>query len=123
MTTSRRAKGATAERSGFAAEEQVAMHYQHLGGKVLASRYKAAGAEIDLIVEVDGQIVFVEVKRAATHAVAAERIGAAQQRRILRAAEVFLETRPMGSNTPSRIDAALVDGKGIIHIIENAFGL
>ena len=123
MTASRKAKGAIAERAGAVAEEQVARHYESLGAKILATRYRTQSAEIDLIAEQDGVVIFVEVKRAETHAIAAERIGPAQQARIIGAASVFLESQPAGQNTACRLDAALVDGQGRIQIIENAFEL
>ncbi len=117
----RAARGAMAHHGGLAAEEQVAEVYAARGATVLARRWRGGGAEIDLILEEGGAVVFVEVKRAATHAAAAARIAPAQAARLLAAAEAFLGTRPAGTLTESRFDAALVDGAGRVEILRDAF--
>jgi putative endonuclease len=113
--------GAVSYRSGLAAEERVALHYGRAGAAIVRRRWRCRSGEIDLVVrERDGVTVFVEVKAAASHAGAAERLGAAQMQRILRAAEEYLATEPAGSLTPMRIDVALVDAAGRVEILENA---
>ncbi|WOI56940.1 YraN family protein [Palleronia sp. LCG004] len=107
--------------SGGAAEEQVARWYADAGHEVLARRWRGRSGEIDLVCRVGSAIVFVEVKRAATHARAAERIGPRQIARILSAASEYLEGMPDGQRTETRFDAALVDGAGQIEIREAAF--
>ncbi len=118
--TGRAHRGAMAHHGGLAAEAQVAACYAARGAAVLARRWRGGGAEIDLIVAEGATVVFVEVKRAATHAAAAARVGAAQLRRLRVAAEAFLATRPDGSLTDSRFDVALVDGTGRVEIVANA---
>jgi len=114
-------RGAMAHHGGLAAEAQVEAAYAARGATVLARRWRGGGAEIDLILDEAGVVVFVEVKRAASHAAAAARIAPAQAARLMRAAEAFLAGRPDGSLTESRVDAALVDGTGRVEILRDAF--
>ncbi len=43
-------------------------------------------------------------------------------RRICASAEEYLGTQPRGQLTDVRFDVALVDGQGVVRVIENAFG-
>lgn len=112
--------GAVAYHGGAAAEEAVARHYERLGHRVVARRWRSKAGEIDLIARKDGATVFVEVKAARDMARAAERVGARQLGRIRRAAEMFLASEPRGADSDARIDVALVDASGRIEILENA---
>jgi putative endonuclease len=112
--------GARSFRSGLSAEDCVARQYQLAGCVVRARRWRGAAGEIDLIVR-DGQVtVFVEVKAARSHALAAERLGARQAARVMRAAEEFVAGDAAGGMAEMRFDVALVDRIGRIEIIENA---
>lgn len=113
--------GARSYHSGFAAEESVAHHYRRNGRVIAARRWRGLSGEIDLIARDGAEVIFVEVKSAATHGLAAERLGLRQQRRIWNAAAEFLDGEPAGSLTASRFDVALVDGSGRVEVIENAF--
>ncbi|WP_417604215.1 YraN family protein [Primorskyibacter flagellatus] len=108
--------------AGEAAEKSVARDYERRGYRVARARWRAAGGEIDLILERDGMVVFVEVKKSRSFTRAAMRISAAQQQRIFDAAETYLASCPNGAMTDCRVDAALVDAFGRIEVIENAFG-
>ena len=80
--------------AGLAAEEAVGDYLQALGWSVLARRWIGAGAEVDLIVEQEGRIRFVEVKlRAADDPVGLEAIDERKVARISRAAELWLDQR------------------------------
>lgn len=107
--------------SGLAAEEAVSRHYSRSGLVVVATRWRGSGGEIDLIARQEAQVVFVEVKKAATHAQAAARITQRQMARIRASAAEFLAREPAGQLTDCRFDAALVDATGRIEILENAF--
>ncbi|MGB3179523.1 MAG: YraN family protein [Albidovulum sp.] len=115
--------GSVAHHGGRVAEEQVEASYVAKGFRVLARRWRGEGGEVDLIVCDGAGLIFVEVKRADSHAVAAERLAVSQMARIYAAAGEFLATQPNGQDSEVRFDAALVDGQGRIRIIENAFGL
>lgn len=112
--------GQMAHHSGQAAELQVASEYARRGHRLAARRWRGRGGEIDLVFENDGEMIFVEVKRARSFSDAARRITARQQQRICSAAEEYLGTLPGGLLTPMRVDAAFVNGRGEISILENA---
>jgi putative endonuclease len=117
------ARGCRGQRNflaGQAAEEQVARHYERDGHRVVSRRWRGPLGEIDLIMEKNEEIVFVEVKSSSSFARAAEALTRRQIGRLLRSAEHFLGTQPKGSLTPMRFDVTLVDGRGCIEILPNA---
>lgn len=116
----KQARGAMAHHAGLSAEGAVADHYLALGYERIAERWRGKAGEIDLIFQRDGVIVFVEVKRSASHASAAELLRPAQMQRLARAAEEYIGLLPDGLLTEMRIDVALVDGTGVIEVLENA---
>jgi len=107
--------------AGKAAESSVAQHYSRSGRPIAASRWRSAGGEIDLIARDGAEVIFIEVKKAATHHAAAHRLSRRQMDRLCHSAALFLEGEPRGQLTPMRFDVALVDEQGRIDIIENAF--
>ena len=119
--TIRSCSGIKAYHAGLAAEETVARQYDRAGSGIMARRWRGKSGEIDLIARDGDAVVFIEVKAAATHEQAAQRLGAAQQRRIYGAAAEFLAAQPLGALTPARFDVALVDRAGQIEILKNAF--
>lgn len=115
--------GAVSYHDGLAAEAQVAAHYLQSGRAIAARRWRGSGGEIDLIAREGADLVFIEVKKAASHARAAERLSRRQMDRIYASASEFLAGEPLGQGTAVRFDVALVDLAGRIEIVENAFGL
>lgn len=113
--------GARSWHAGRAAEQAVARHYAGQGRSIAAERWRGRSGEIDLIARDGGRVIFIEVKQSATHAEAAQHLGARQMARIWHAAAEFLAGEPAGQLTESRFDVALVDGAGRIEVIENAF--
>ena len=107
--------------SGAAAEGAVERHYERAGRAIAARRWRGRWGEIDLIARDGETVVFIEVKKAATHARAAERLGPRQVRRIWAAATEFLDGEPRGGLTDVRFDVALVDSLGRVEIRENAY--
>ena len=85
-------------------------------------RWRGQGGEIDLILRDGDGLIFVEVKQSRCLARAAESLSHRQMQRICASAEEFLGTQPRGSLTDVRFDLALVDQRGDMQIIENAFG-
>lgn len=115
--------GAMSYHSGLSAEHQVAACYEAAGCRIAAHRWRGRyGGEIDLIAREGDTVIFVEVKRAQTHAAAVERLSARQMRRICVSAEEFVALTPDCANLDMRFDVALVDGTGRIEILENAYG-
>lgn len=107
--------------AGAAAEDQVARLYDRSGRPVIARRWRGPGGEIDLIARDGAEVIFIEVKQARSHAIAAERLTPRQMERIYASAACFIGGEPGGQNTPVRFDVALVDGTGRIEVLENAF--
>jgi putative endonuclease len=118
----RRMKGSVACRAGAAAEASVATNYDRRGRAVTHRRWRGVAGEIDLIARDGADYVFVEVKKARSFDEAALRLGRRQMDRIIAAACEFLGTQPGGMLAAMRFDLALVDGRGEVRIIENAFG-
>jgi putative endonuclease len=108
--------------SGSAAEDSVAGDYDRRGRMVSHRRWRGEAGEIDLIARDGEGFVFVEVKKARTFDQAAWRLGRRQMDRIIAAACEFLGTQPGGMLAAMRFDLALVDSRGAVRIIENAFG-
>jgi putative endonuclease len=112
-------RAATRHHGGLAAEAIAERLYLADGGRVLARRWRGPGGEIDLVVELAGLVVFVEVKARRTRDGAAEALRPAQAARIAASAEAFLAGRGGGD---ARVDVVLVDGEGRPERIENALG-
>ena len=104
--------------AGLSAEDQVARDYEERGGNVLERRWRSTGGEIDLIVDLHGILVFVEVK-ARRHLDGDSPISPRQWARLTAAAQIYLAGLP-GAHRPCRFDAALLTADGGLHIIENA---
>ncbi len=115
-------RGAMSFHAGLAAEERIALDYERRGFTVARQRWRGRSGEVDLIVRDGDGLIFIEVKQSRSFDRAAQRISAAQMRRIYTCAEEFLGAEPNGSLTDVRFDVALVNGYGETHIIENAFG-
>lgn len=106
--------------AGLAAEDQVAHRYERDGQKVVNRRWRGQGGEIDLILQDGATVIFVEVKRAATHAAALARVSARQIQRIFDTAGEYLATMPAGLLTETRFDVVTVDAHGTIQRHKNA---
>ncbi|QCO56412.1 hypothetical protein EOK75_12110 [Pseudorhodobacter turbinis] len=113
--------GLTSYHAGLAAEDAVERHYRDAGHVLAAMRWRGKSGEIDLIMRDGAAVIFVEVKKARTHAEAASRLSPRQMGRIYASAAEFLAGEPAGQDTESRFDVALVDSYGRIEILENAF--
>ena len=114
--------GLTAYHAGLCAEDIVAQDYARRGRPVAHRRWRGQGGEIDLIAREGDCVVFIEVKKSKTFDGAALRLGRRQMDRLCAAATEFLAGEPRGQLTNMRFDLALIDGRGGMQIIENAFG-
>ena len=113
----RTARGLSAHARGHAAERAVAEAYEDRGAMILERCWRSPAGEVDLIVREGETIVFVEVKQAETHDVAATRLSRRQMDRICQAACEYC-----GLSADMRFDAALVDDRGRVELLHNAFG-
>ncbi|MGB3408218.1 MAG: YraN family protein [Jannaschia sp.] len=112
--------GSISYHAGLAAEDQVSRLYEKSGHAIVGRRWRGKGGEIDVIAQRDGDTIFIEVKKSATHAAAAESLRPKQMRRLFDCAGEFMGTLPNGLNSSVRFDVALVDVAGRIDLIENA---
>jgi len=114
-------RGAVAYASGKAAEEAALRHFEKKGLTLAERRWRGQGGEIDLVLRQGAEVVFVEVKKARDFGTALARISARQITRIFAAATEFVGNEPLGQLTPIRIDVALVNERGEVKVMENAF--
>ena len=112
--------GRTNYLAGLGAADSVARHYAQLGLNVVQQRFRGKRGEIDLIVRDGPTTVFVEVKRAKTHANAAERVSADKIRRLWITAEEYCARTSTELLSDMRFDVALVDQLGRVVVHENA---
>lgn len=112
--------GRTAYHNGLAAEDIAERLYVARNGEVLERRWRRRGGEIDLIVQLDATVVFVEVKARKSLNLAAESLSQAQQKRLIDMANLYLAESELGMNADVRFDVVLVDRSGGAEIIENA---
>lgn len=119
----RSGRGRVAQLAGQLAEDSVAARYRALGCDLLASRWRGQAGEIDLIFRDGDEIIFVEVKKSSSHALASHRLNRRQMDRICLAGLEFADGIDGGRPLPMRFDAALVDAVGRVDIIQNAFGM
>ncbi len=106
--------------TGKAAEEQVARLYVREGFAILARRWRGPAGELDLVVERDGEVIFVEIKASRDFGRAVASLTQRQIHRIYRSAAHFLGFLASGQETPCRFDVALVNRLGEIERISNA---
>lgn len=111
---------------GRRGEDLAARELERRGHRVLARRYRTRFGEIDIVSEVDGLVVFVEVKArgSSRYGEAAEAIPVWKQRRIAAMALDYLAfTGRLNDNC--RFDVVAIDGVGTraerLTVIEGAF--
>ena len=94
-------------------EERVLAHMVRHGLKLVECNFRCACGEIDLILRDGDAFVFVEVRQRASkaHGGAAASIGRAKKRRIINAAQVYLQRLPR--LPPCRIDVVAIDGDAL----------
>lgn len=110
---------------GVRAEEEAAQYLERQGYKTLHQRYKTKFGEIDLIVQKDNLLCFVEVKMRRNIAEALESITPRVQKRIENTALFFLSEHPDYMNCDMRFDVIAMsyskDGQLDITHLDNAW--
>jgi len=101
-------RGRAAHASGLRAEAWAALLLQLKGYRIIARRMKTRVGEIDLVARRGKLIVFVEVKARADMAAAADALLMRQRARLVRAAALFISTRPALAGHDMRFDVVLV---------------
>ena len=114
-------RGRANQAAGVAAEAIAAAALEADGWVVLGRRLRTAAGEVDLVAERDGLLAVVEVKRRARLADAARALGPRQQARLIAAAEILLADHPDWGRAGVRFDVLLVDARGAVRRIADAF--
>src|SRR5512134_3329333 len=94
--------------AGRRGERAAARHLRRRGWTILATRFRAAGGELDLVAARGDVVAICEVKARGDPAVLDEPVTAAQRARIGRAAEAFLAARPELGGRAVRLDLIAV---------------
>lgn len=115
------------QRRGRQGEKLARRFLRKRGYRLLAENYATQGGEIDLVMDDNGTLVFVEVKTRSTEGFAPAQlaVNAAKQRRLWRAARHLLLTHNLDGR-PLRFDVVAVvatpgRGKPVIRHYPNAF--
>ncbi len=114
-------RGQTAYRRGHAAEAAAVTALEADGWTILARRLRTAAGEIDIVADKDGLLAFVEVKARPGLAQAALALSPRQQARLVAAAEIVLAENPDWGFRGVRFDAVVVDARGLVRRIADAF--
>lgn len=101
------------EKEGRRAENHVARWLKLRGWSLLAERFKCAEGEIDLIARKGEVIAFVEVKQRTHIDLREDIVTASGERRIMDAAEVWVERHfeTLGHDFEIRFDLAVIEGR------------
>lgn len=94
-------------------ERRAALHYRLRGYRILGTNVWAGGYELDLIVRRGRQIVLCEVKgkSGSSYGDPLEMVDEEKVRRISRAGEAWLATRPELHGLPVRLDVIVSRGE------------
>ncbi len=109
--------------TGLNGESQAAAYLQEKGYTILCRNYRYKRAEIDIIAEKEGLLVFVEVKTRATnkYGFPEEAVGQKKQELILAAAEEFILQAGWEQDIRFDIISITLTKPPVLHHIEDAF--
>lgn len=110
-----------AREAGAAAESEALAHLQAIGLKLIQRNYLARGGELDLVMQQDMTLVFIEVRyrTAGNHGDGVDSVSVSKQRRLLAAARQFVAEHPQYARWTSRFDV-LALGAGGLRWVRNA---
>lgn len=109
--------------SGGDAEDQAERWCQQQGWRTLARNYRVTQGELDLICDDGNSLVFIEVRQRTNpnYGGAAGSVTLAKQRKLIAAAQRFLQDNPRQARRPSRFDVITLDANGELNWIKGAF--
>ena len=125
-------RGTTASpRTAGALYEDIALaHLQRAGLRLIERNFTCRLGELDLIMQCDATLVFVEVRYRRASAArlnygdGVDSISASKRTRLLRAAAMFLSTYPRFANSTCRFDVIAISGDPSTPVLDwriNAF--
>src|SRR6516162_4229117 len=97
-----------AQHRGRLAEWLCLWHLRLRGWRIVARGWRCPSGEIDILARRGGVLAVIEVKSRSEISVAAQALPPRQRRRIARAAEAFLSSRPDLARLDLRFDLMLV---------------
>jgi putative endonuclease len=97
-----------AQRRGLAAEWLCLWHLRARGWRIIARGWRCPSGEIDILARRGKVLAVIEVKSRGEIAAAAAALTPRQRRRIARAADAFLKSRPDLAELDLRFDVMLV---------------
>ena len=106
---------------GLSAETFAAWSLRLTGWRILQHRYTTKAGEIDLIAKRGKTVAFIEVKARKSRQAAMEAVTPASQRRIVRAAKIFVSEHPKAGFFTLRFDVVIVRPWAWPERIANAF--
>ena len=110
---------------GREAETRAWQYLQERGLRLLQRNYRSRRGEIDLVLQDQDSLVFVEVRyrRESRFGSGAESVDRRKQSKLIACAQHYLQTYPKTARQPCRFDVVSVGGSsGSIEWIRNAFG-
>jgi len=103
---------------GTRAESLAADYLRQQGLKLITQNFYSRFGEIDLIMQDDETLVFIEVKkRSAGIGVALESISWSKQQKLVRASKFYLTK--LGRDVACRFDAVVINGANTIEWLKN----
>lgn len=106
---------------GLNAETLAAWYLRLTGWRILKHRYKTKAGEIDLIAKRGKTVAFVEVKARKSRRAALDAVTPASQRRIVRAAKIFVSQHAKAGFYTLRFDIVIIRPWALPERIVNAF--
>ena len=105
---------------GDAVEAAALAHLQARGLRLISRNAAARGGEIDLVMTDGDALVFVEVRYRASDAFGggAASVDAGKRRRLVRAAQAFLQRHPEHADAPCRFDVVAASGDPATPMLE-----
>ncbi|MCU7811673.1 MAG: YraN family protein [Candidatus Thiodiazotropha sp. (ex Notomyrtea botanica)] len=108
---------------GRTAESSALKYLESRGLRLVARNYRSSGGEIDLIMQQNDSLVFIEVRyrKSSRFGTAVESVTPSKQRKLLLTAGHYLQEK--GSQAPCRFDVVGISGKNQTEIewIQDAF--
>ncbi|HQT88462.1 MAG TPA: YraN family protein [Acidiphilium sp.] len=104
-----------AETKGRRSEALAAQWLSDLGYQILGQRLRTASGEIDLVVQNETVLAFVEVKARASEAAGLYAISPRQRQRLVAAATILLAAHPEWQRPDIRFDVIVLAGEALSH--------
>lgn len=104
-----------AEIKGRRSEMLAAQWLSNLGYHILGWRLRTASGEIDLVIQNETVLAFVEVKARASEAAGLAAISPRQRQRLVAAATILLAEHPEWQRPDIRFDVIVLAGEALSH--------